>query len=623
MDRRSRDQEWAAKLTLMRRQKQELMAHLARQKQMQQWRWFAARLARQEQLQQQGVQQGAEQVQPTAIMDRAGVIGQRLDDMLLSALMQFNCGAASLEAFSRWQLLSVVCRHFHQIVQQEPACWNKLVFTSSHLPAEQSNGEWLPDDKEAMAARVSDEVLCRLVAAHGPMIRQVHLGNAPITGIAVSAMAANCPELHIANLAGCKHVESSSAQQLVQHCPLLEELHVTSCVSETSSEPDLLVQAISTFSKRLKCLTVSGVRSESVLTQLLLCCPLTSLELDNCNHLGNSPQLRAALAARPLRCLKIEHWNSLTNLQGLEILSSLDVLSLGCDQLNDNSQVEGLLHAAAPSLTQLSLGGCVGLSADGWRLCFDSSSVEFSRLTQLDLSCCNLDDAACEGIASRCAQLTCLNLSYCFQISHVGVTLILEALPIQQLRLRGSIGLDGHFLLEAYRFGFCNTFETPPNLKCLRSVDMSLIGLVNDRFLEPLLTQSPPSLEAFSCGGEQCEITDLSISRLPTTLTALDLTECGDLRNFVDIARLHKLRLLTLDDTRISSTHLICIVQACPITMLSLANCRGVDDDALNAISASLTDLTKIELRNSSVSTHAVRLASKSLPSCDFVWQAC
>ena len=47
--------------------------------------------------------------------ERAGSIGQHLEDIQLGAVFASACGPASPAAFLRWQLLCLVCRHFGQV----------------------------------------------------------------------------------------------------------------------------------------------------------------------------------------------------------------------------------------------------------------------------------------------------------------------------------------------------------------------------------------------------------------------------------------------------------------------------------------------------------------------------
>ena len=286
-----------------------------------------------------------------------------------------------------------------------------------------------------------------------------------------------------------------------------------------------------------------------------------------------------------------------------------------------------------------------GLTSTGLRTCFSEMS-RFVNLRKLILGGCRVDDAVCASIAASCPALTSLDLWNCPSIGNTGVMALMQSLPLQELNLRESTSMEGSVI--------CDTFRAALPLKLnLHTLDVSFVSNLEDAHLTELLTQTPPSLKFLACGGDRCSVTEITLHKLPVSLTALDLTECSKLVDFSALEKLRSMNSLNLDGCSISSEQLVGICAACPLTSLSLADCKGVNDDTLLEIARLLPDLFGIELRGcvnigtsatyshcasvdalvkscrlthlgldgcSNVSGEVVEAVRRALPMCDVVW---
>merc|ERR1712232_798509 len=184
----------------------------------------------------------------------------------------------------------------------------------------------------------------------------------------------------------------------------------------------------------------------------------------------------------------------------------------------------------------------------------NGSRCTFGALGTLILGGCKVDDAVCRTVAASCPSLTSLDMWNCDRVTNEGaLALLCSGAPLEQLNLRECIRIGGVVVAE-----LAKALHTV----CLHTLDVSSTGLLDDDHLLPFLQRQQSRLTCLNCGGPLCKISEVCLDALPTSLTALDLTECFMIRSFMAVVNLRMLTSLSLDSCNIDVDELVCICRA-------------------------------------------------------------
>ena len=306
--------------------------------------------------------------------------------------------------------------------------------------------------------------------------------------------------------------------------------------------------------------------------------------------------------------------------------------------------LERILHKAGPFVKHLNLRGCtqvqemegrvlmtdvckniVNATLEGCRMNtghLNSLIKSNKRLVQIDLT--GLDSVHnnnCLTIASHCSQLEVLNLSWCTNVHASAACAILEGCPkLLDLRLGEVHGFGDPIVarrffntnrLERLVLSGCKDFNdqtlaimmhgvnpprdlftekplTPP--RTLRYLDLSRCTQITDRGLMTV-GQCAPYLEGIILSGLKL-LTDKGLEPILASATNLTVLEIEDLPRLTD-----DLLIEHISQAPCAQTHL---------RHLSLSFCKNISDEGVLPVLQACTNLTSIQLDNTSITNQTL-----------------
>ncbi|GBG72416.1 hypothetical protein CBR_g11995 [Chara braunii] len=220
------------------------------------------------------------------------------------------------------------------------------------------------------------------------------------------------------SLVGCRNIASIDLS-----CQSLGALHLDGCdrLTEARFSPVGLQSLNLGICPHLASLvlnapemTVLDLRGCGTLKEAHITCPkLTSLDASYCSRLGDEMLAATASACLSLQTLVLAACPAIgaAGLLALKGLPALNTLDLSYTEIQDLSPV----FEACPQIRVLRVSACKWLDDAALAPLYDSQAL--MNLRELDVSYCNLSNAALGSVLALCPRLVSVNLSGCENVT--------------------------------------------------------------------------------------------------------------------------------------------------------------------------------------------------------------
>jgi len=267
------------------------------------------------------------------------------------------------------------------------------------------------------------------LGSHFPALEAVHLSSCVETSdTAVQRLADGCTRLRHLDVFGCVRLSDVAATAVAAGCAALETLHLSEC--DGVSDVGLRV-LVSTRGAGLAHLHLFGCRhlSDDALHTALASCPLLqSLDLSS-TAVGEPSVVAVARGCARLHTLFLFDCPRVTESALLALAASPLQLRMLDLSACSHACTEAALTAIVAAGWQLHTFKCFGGVLLGDEACAGLVTRCGHALRRLDMSGCDLTDAALDAIGTHCLELCRLDVAGCPQLTEAGLSRVLHACP--------------------------------------------------------------------------------------------------------------------------------------------------------------------------------------------------